>query len=518
MPHHPHWTAWLVPLLYLLGAVVAAALPRRSLWQALACASGTALGVALAGNLSHLLPTAAIGPHNGAAAAVMTLIAFLGWVIARYSRGNLAGEPGERRFVCALLLTLAGVSAVVAARNFAVLVLAWAASSVALHPLLTHYRERPAARIAARKKFLASRLAEACLLGAAVLLYRRWHTLGLTALARLIALHGAAGADMQIAAVLLAAAVLLKSAQLPLHGWLVQVMEAPTSVSALLHAGVVNLGGYVLIRLAPLISASLIAQALLVIVGGTTAALAGLTLMTCPSLKGRLAWSTCSQMGLMAAECGLGLYGLALLHLLGHALYKAHAFLCSGEAVRESTLVRMRPAALPRARFAPLLALAAAAALVALSAQLWHTVLHAPGVPSIALLLCTFGVATLLWDSAGERLTLGRNAVGATLAVQLYLLWHLTMTRGLGVPSVHPAPLLAGYGALCLLLLYAAQARLWHTGRAAWPSRLYAWTAAGYFLDEPVTRLVASRWPWRDARSPHGPLGQWLAQREGGAA
>jgi NAD(P)H-quinone oxidoreductase subunit 5 len=274
----------------------------------------------------------------------------------------------------------------------------------------------------------------------------------------------------------------------------------------------------VLIRLAPLISASLPSQALLVIVGGTTAALAGLTLLTCPSLKGRLAWSTCSQMGLMAAECGLGLYGLALLHLLGHALYKAHAFLCSGEAVRESTRVRMRPAALPRARFAPLLALAAAGALVALSAQMWHTVLHAPAVPVIALLLCTFGVATLLWEGAGDRLTRGRNVLGAALAVQLYLLWHLTMTQGLGVRSVHPAPLLAGYGALCILLLYAAQARLWQTGRAAWPSRLYAWAAAGYFLDEPVTRLVASRWPWRDARSPHGRLGQWLAQREGGAA
>ncbi|EQD30520.1 NADH dehydrogenase subunit l, partial [mine drainage metagenome] len=71
-----------------------------------------------------------------------------------------------------------------------------------------------------------------------------------------------------------------------------QVMEAPTSVSALMHAGVVNLGGFVLIRLAPLISASLPAQGLLVVIGSTTATLAGLTLMTCPSLKGRLAWST----------------------------------------------------------------------------------------------------------------------------------------------------------------------------------------------------------------------------------
>jgi len=517
MPHHLHWTAWLVPSLYLLGAA-GAALRRRAAWSALACASVGALAAALAADASHLVPGLTIGPHNGPAAAVMTLIAFLGWVIARYSRGNLAGEAAERRFVCALLLTLAGVSAVVAARNFALLVLAWAASSAALHPLLTHYRERPGARIAARKKFLASRLAELCLLGAAVLLYRRWHTLELTSLVELIGAHGAAGADMQCAALLVAAAVLLKSAQLPLHGWLVQVMEAPTSVSALMHAGVVNLGGYVLIRLAPLISASLPAQALLVIVGGTTALLAGLTLMTCPTLKGRLAWSTCSQMGLMASECGLGLYGLALLHLLGHALYKAHAFLCSGEAVRESTAMRMQPAPGPRPRLAPLFGLAVAAGLVTASAQLWHGVLHTPTVPWIALLLCAFGVATLLWEAAPDRLTRARNLLAATLAVQLYLLWHLTISRGLGVPSARPAPALALYGALCLLALYGAQAHAWRIGPAARRSRLYAWAAAGYFLDEPVTRLVTSQWLWRGARSADGRLGLWRAQREGGAA
>ena len=518
MLHPPHWTAWLVPLLYLLGAAAAAALRRRALWPALAWASGGALAGALAGDISRLLPGLAFGLHNGPAAAVMTLITFLGWVIARYSRGNLAGEAGERRFVCALLLTLAGVSTVVAARNFAVLVLAWAASSAALHPLLTHYRERSAARIVARKKFLASRLADGCLLGAAVLLYRRWHTLGLTPLARLIAAHGAAGADAQWAALLLAAAVLLKSAQLPLHGWLVQVMEAPTSVSALMHAGVVNLGGYVLIRLAPLIGASLPAQGLLVIVGSTTAALAGLTLMTCPTRKTRLAWSTCSQMGLMAAECGLGLYGLALLHLLGHALYKAHAFLCSGEAVRESTEVRMRAEPPSRAPYAPLLGLAVAASVVAVSARLWHTVLHAPTVPWIALLVCTLGVATLLWDGVPNLATRTRNFLAAALAVQLYLLWHLTMNRGLGVPQARPAPLLALYGALCLVALYWAQGHLWRAGSATRHSRLYVWSAAGYFLDEPVTRLVTSRWPWCGVRSAGRHLSPWLAPRERGAA
>ncbi len=517
MSHHPQWTAWLVPLLYLLGAA-AAALRRRSVWPVLACVTGGALGVALLGDLSRLVPGLAIGPHNRPAAAVMTLIAFLGWVIARYSRGNLTGEAGERRFVGALLLTLAGVSAVVAARNLAVLMLAWAASSAALHPLLTHYRDRPAARIAARKKILANRLAELCLLAAAVLLYRRWHTLALEQLVQRLAAHGAATASVQLAALLIAAAVLLKSAQLPLHGWLVQVMEAPTSVSALMHAGVVNLGGYVLIRLAPLISTSLPAQGLLVIVGSTTAALAGLTLMTCPSLKGRLAWSTCSQMGLMATECGLGLYGLALLHLLGHALYKAHAFLCSGEVVGESAERRMLPETSPRGRLAPLFALPVAAAIVTASVLLWRDMLHAPPLPWIALLLCTLGIATLQWNIAPNFAAQARNLLAAAFAVQLYLLWHLTMERGIGVHSASPSPALALYSTMCLLALYWAQERARRTGTAALRSRLYAWASAGYFLDEPITRLVTSRWPWRGVRGTDAHLGQWLAQREGGAA
>ncbi len=516
MPHYPHWTAWLIPLFYLLGAA-AAALSRRALWSVLECVAGVAFVAALTSDLSRLVPELAFGLRNGAAAIMVTLVAGLGWVIARYSRGNLAGETGERRFVCALLLTLSGVSAVVAAGNLVVLILAWAASSAALHPLLTHYRERPAARIAARKKFFVSRLAEASLFGAAILLYRRWHTLDITALDRLITAHGAAGATLQCAALLLAAAVLLKSAQLPVHGWLLQVMEAPTSVSALMHAGVVNLGGYVLIRLAPLICASLPAQGLLVIVGTTTATLAGLTLMTCPSLKVRLAWSTCSQMGLMAVECGLGLYGLALLHLVGHALYKAHAFLCSGEAVSASDVARMRPASRPHARLAPLLGLVVASSVVTASAWLWRTMTDTPAVPGIALLLCSLGVATLLWDVKADLATWTRNLLAVAFAVQLYLLWHLTMTRGIGIFSAHPAPLLALYVALSLLGLYSIQAHVRRTGFAHRRSRLYVWSAAGYFLDEPLTRLVTSRWPSRIVRDMHGHLGQLLAQREGGA-
>ncbi|WP_434479468.1 proton-conducting transporter transmembrane domain-containing protein [Gemmatimonas sp.] len=129
---------------------------------------------------------------------------------------------------------------------------------------------------------------------------------------------------VKIAGVMLAAGVVLRSAQLPFHGWLIQVMEAPTPVSALLHAGIVNIGGFIMIRLSGLMGQLDAAQLLLVVVGTLTATLAGLVMMTRVSVKVALAWSTCAQMGFMLLECGLGAYSLALLHLVAHSLYKAH--------------------------------------------------------------------------------------------------------------------------------------------------------------------------------------------------
>lgn len=114
----------------------------------------------------------------------------------------------------------------VAARNFAALALAWAASSMTLHLLLTHSHERPDAPPASREKLLASRLAELCLVGAAVLLYRHWHAPDLSHMERPLAAAAGTSASVQLATMLLATAVLLKSAQLLMHGRLVQVIEA----------------------------------------------------------------------------------------------------------------------------------------------------------------------------------------------------------------------------------------------------------------------------------------------------
>jgi len=169
-----------------------------------------------------------------ALSVTMLLVSFIGLIVVRYSRHYLAGDPGQPRFVRLPCLALAAVLLLIVAGNLLQFTLAWIATSLALHWLLLFYADRPVARLAARKKFIASRLGDLCLGGAMLLLYRSFGSLDYADLVRDAGGHAAASS---LAACLLAAAAMLKSAQFPLHGWLPEVMETPTPVSALLHVG-----------------------------------------------------------------------------------------------------------------------------------------------------------------------------------------------------------------------------------------------------------------------------------------
>jgi len=140
----------------------------------------------------------------------------------------------------------------------------------------------------------------------------------------------------------------VKSAQFPIHGWLTEVMETPTPVSALLHAGVINGGGFLLVRFADIMLLNPGVLAALVVIGGFTALFAGLAMLAQSAVKNSLAWSTIGQMGFMIMQCGLALFPLALLHIVAHSLYKAHAFLASGTAVDlVASIKRPGPIAIP---------------------------------------------------------------------------------------------------------------------------------------------------------------------------
>lgn len=497
LPLSSQLATWL-PWLYALALLPVALWPRSrqaSLWWPGRLAAITGLALVLAALLQAGLDDQ---PADRLGLAMASLISLLALVIIQFSARYLQGEPGQRRYLLALLGTLAAVALVVTSRDLYALVAAWIVSSLCLHQLLTFYRDRPMALVVAHKKFLASRLADVCLLLACVLLVRAAGSSELTAILEQVAVQqgsGALGWELHLAAVLLVLAVILKSAQLPVHGWLIQVMEAPTPVSALLHAGVVNLGGFVLLRFAPLLSAAPVAQTLLVLVGGLTAVLAALVMMTRISIKVRLAWSTCAQMGFMLLECGLGLYELALVHLLAHSLYKAHAFLASGE-----TVLQVRHQALQPARPAPglaalLLALALAALAVVGLDQLWRQVLPQHPLPLEALAILAVGLAP--WClRRGSSLYAG---ITLALLLGLYLLWHLAASWILASGTQLPgAPLALSLVALGLFLaLYLLQAWIVARPQGALARRLYPAAFAGFFLDEHFTRLTFRLWPVR---------------------
>ncbi|AVS66021.1 NADH-quinone oxidoreductase subunit L [Paracidovorax avenae] len=486
-------TAALLPAALMLCAAAGLSLHRgavRPAWVVLHAASALGLVAAVA---------AMAGLISGASAplapwlrptlpgtAVAVLVQALGGVVGVFSARYLDGEPRQARYAAALAAVLGGVQVLLLADHWAVLIAAWAGIGLALERLLCFYADRPFALLAAHKKRVADRAADGLLVAAAAL---SWHAVGSGSLSDLAAHVQAAGLSvpLQVAAVLLVAAVVLRTALMPVHGWLIQVMEAPTPVSALLHAGVVNLGGVVLIRCAPLMENAMPARTILVALGLLTALGAGLVMLTRISIKVRLAWSTVAQMGFMLVECGLGLYTLAALHLLGHSIYKAHAFLAASDVVRQTRARALRPLQLPaRASLltAPLLAGAVVAA-VGGGWPLWWT-----GVMALAW-------APLLWASGPRQLLTGLAATAVLTAVA-----RAAHALPLGL---HDAP----QGALgCLALagmaaLYAVLVALQMHPQALLTAR--RWSYAGFYLDEFYTRWSLRLWPRRWTPTPATP-------------
>nr|WP_217344154.1 NADH-quinone oxidoreductase subunit L [Noviherbaspirillum sp. L7-7A]MBV0878271.1 NADH-quinone oxidoreductase subunit L [Noviherbaspirillum sp. L7-7A] len=507
---HPDVAAWLwlMPLAYALALVPAlAGVGETRAWRFAEASAAGALGVAVCA-VAVAAAQAATGhvAIDAPGLAMACLISLLSWVILRFSRRYLQGEPGQRGYIAAMLFTLASVSVVFITDHLGVLALAWLSSSLGLHRLLMFYADRPVACVVAHKKFLASRLADLSLALALWLIYSEAGTLSMQGIAAHVAASAKLAPSMHAAMALIALAVIFKSAQLPVHGWLIQVMEAPTPVSALLHAGVVNLGGFVLIRLAALLSAAPVAQAMLVIVGSLTAVLAGLVMMTRISIKVRLAWSTCAQMGFMLLECGLGLYELALLHLLAHSLYKAYAFLTAGEAVMDTRRRQLFPnsvGAAPMHLFLGRLAAAPLAmAAVWLSTFMWQLVSPHAQVPAIVVLIIGLGLAPLLWQDKLSGMLRGLLAV--LLLAQLYVGWHLLFATLLALPDSQVASFLVAWVAICFALLYGVQAWLLAFPGGRLSVALYPWAYAGFYLDERFTRLTFRIWPVQlPQRPPH---------------
>ena len=283
---------------------------------------------------------------------MLVLIAFLGAVILRYSVNYMDGDPGQSRFTKWLCVTIGTVLTMVISGNLLFFTVAWVTTSLSLHQLLNFYPDRPGAFLAARKKFLISRLGDIAMLGVLVLTYQCFQTWDFREIfARAESFQpGEVPSQIGWISLLLVAGAMMKSAQFPFHSWLPDTMETPTPVSALMHAGIINGGGFLLIRLSPVVSHSPTVLTTLALIGSFTALFASLIMLTQTSIKRSLAYSTIAQMGFMMLQIGLGAFALAMLHIVAHSLYKAHAFLTSGSIVnlaKSAWVPAERPSAHP---------------------------------------------------------------------------------------------------------------------------------------------------------------------------
>lgn len=437
---------------------------------------------------------------------VFALVSFIGWVVVGFSRNYLDGDANQGRFFAWMAGTLAAVLFIVSSGNLLGLTLAWIATSTCLHPLLRFYPDRPAATLAARKKFIVSRLGDCCLIAAMIVLWRSVGTLEIADLRKALLAHDTALlAAAPTSAVLVAAAALLKSAPFPLHGWIAEVMEAPTPVSAFLHAGVINAGGYLVLRHADLVASQPAALHLLALIGGITALFGSVTVLPQTSIKGALAHSTIAQMGFMMFECGLGAFSAATLHLVAHALYKAYAFLDAGNAVVQ---VRARLPRVSEDGRHPVRTLLAVAIAPVLALGIGHAFGidpgDAPGVIALAVILL-FGLIVLIAraidDAQSIRVVLVSVPIACAVAV-VYFALHAGMAMAMrdSLPTTTPlhgtiellfiATLLIFFGVITVfqcLLPYAQDRPFWRA--------LHAHLAAGLYINTFVNRWVLAIWP-----------------------
>ena len=279
---------------------------------------------------------------------LLLLVTGVSGVVHVYSSRYMIGESRYNRFFAVIALFTSSMILLVMSGNLLMLLISWEVMGICSYLLISHAAERPSACRAATKAFIVNAIADVGFSFGIILTFFTFGTLDIqTILAQAegmqnhtINILGWVGLNLDVYPVTLIPFFLFmgamgKSAQIPFHVWLPGAMEAPTPVSALIHAAtMVNAGPFLLVRLSPLIILSPYAMTFIFIIGATTAVFAGIVSLTQSDIKKILAYSTISQIGFMVMACGLGAFAVAVFHLLAHGCYKAFFFLSTGNALR----------------------------------------------------------------------------------------------------------------------------------------------------------------------------------------
>src|SRR5690606_24620032 len=257
--------------------------------------------------------------------AFALLITGVGSLIHIYSIGYMAHDPDRRRFFAYLNLFVAAMLLLVLADNYLGLFIGWEGVGLASYLLIGFWQFKPSAAVAAKKAFVVNRVGDFGLLVGMFFIWTSFGTLAFKGIAEFSGPAPSEGVMLAIGLLLLLGAC-GKSAQLPLQSWLLDAMEGPTPVSALIHAAtMVTAGVYLIVRAGPIFEMSDTAQLVVTIVGAATLLFGAVIGCAKDDIKKALAGSTMSQIGYMHLAAGLGKAGyvFAIAHLIAHGFFKA---------------------------------------------------------------------------------------------------------------------------------------------------------------------------------------------------
>jgi NADH-quinone oxidoreductase subunit L len=262
------------------------------------------------------------------------LITGVGSLIHIYSVGYMAEDPERRKFFAYLNLFLAAMLLLVLADNYLGLYVGWEGVGLASYLLIGFWYHKPTAATAAKKAFVVNRVGD---MGLAIAMFVMFATFGTISFAGVFSASPSASEGVLSAiGLLLLLGACGKSAQVPLQSWLLDAMEGPTPVSALIHAAtMVTAGVYLIVRSGPIFDLAPWAQTGVVIVGAVTLLFGAIIGCAKDDIKKALAASTMSQIGYMHLAAGLGPagYAFAIMHLLTHGFFKAGLFLGAGSVM-----------------------------------------------------------------------------------------------------------------------------------------------------------------------------------------
>lgn len=261
------------------------------------------------------------------------LVLLVSFIVHRFSLRYMDGDRLYKRYFYLLPALTFTALLMVLADNLFLFWASWSSSNFFLVLLMIHKKEWEASKNAGKLAFYTLLSGSICLLIAIIILSIYYSVDSISTLKQLSNHGDLYLLSLSICLVLISA--LVQSGLFPFHRWLISSLNSPTPVSALMHAGLVNGGGILIVKFAPLITFNSTSLTILFLFGAVSALLGTIWKLMQHDIKKMLACSTMAQMGFMMMQCGLGLFAAAIAHLCWHGLFKAYLFLSSGSAITQ---------------------------------------------------------------------------------------------------------------------------------------------------------------------------------------